>query len=186
MNSLLLLLMLPLVFSSPAPTCIAPRQLPLPASQIFFCPAASWPPAAPTVGSLLVPQSPDAELLSIMGAIDPKRIEATITKLVSFGTRHTQSNQTDPSRGIGAARDWIASQMREFAKASNGRMEVAVPSYIQPVAERITFPVQISDVVATLKGSVDPGRVYVVSGHYDSRVTDVLNHIADAPGADDE
>ena len=121
-----------------------------------------------------------------MAAIDPKRIEAIISKLVSFGTRHTLSNQTDPDRGIGAARDWIASQMREFANASDGRMEVTVPSYIQPVAERILFPVRISDVVATLKGSVDPGRVYVVSGHYDSRVSNVLNYTADAPGADDE
>ena len=65
-------------------------------------------------------------------------------------------------------------------------MVVTVPSYIQGVAPRIPFPTNISDVVATLKGSEDPGRVYVVSGHYDSRVTDILNYKDDAPGADDE
>ena len=176
------------VFSSPAPVCLVPRQMPLPASEIFSCPAASWPPA-PGIGQLLTPQAPDAELQSILAEVDPKRIEAIISKLVSFGTRHTLSNQTDPYRGIGAARDWVASEMRSFAAASNGQMEVTVPSYIQGVAERIPFPVRISDIVATLKGTegtVDPGRVYVVSGHYDSRVTNILNYTADAPGADDE
>ncbi|KAI4140673.1 MAG: hypothetical protein L6R39_005692 [Caloplaca ligustica] len=162
------------------------RQVPsLPSyNDIFSCPAASWPPAA--IGSLLTPQAPDAELQAILSEIDPKRIEAIITKLVSFGTRHTLSNQTDPNRGIGAARDWIAEQMRSFAVASNGQMEVTVPSYIQGVGERILFPVRISDVVATLKGSLDPGRYYVVSGHYDTRCTDPNDYTCDAPGADDD
>ena len=65
-------------------------------------------------------------------------------------------------------------------------MTVTVPSYIQGVAPSIPFAVRISDIVATLKGSVDPGRVYVVSGHYDSRVTNVDNYLDDSPGADDE
>ncbi|KAL8933583.1 MAG: hypothetical protein Q9216_006300 [Gyalolechia sp. 2 TL-2023] len=139
------------------------------------------------VGSLLTPQAPDAELQTILSEIDPQRIEATIAKLVSFGTRHTLSSQTDPDRGIGAARDWIEQQMRSFAAASDGQMEVTVPSYIQEVdGDRITSPVRISDVVATLKGDVDPSRYYVVSGHYDSRCSDPNDYICDAPGADDD
>lgn len=149
------------------------------------CANAAWPPSG-NLGSELIPQEPDAELKAALKEVDPKRIEAIIAKLVSFGTRHTLSNQTDPERGIGAARDWIASEMRKFAAESDGRMEVTVPGYVQPVASRIPFPVLISDVVATLKGSTDPSRVYVVSGHYDSRVTDVNNYIDDAPGADDD
>lgn len=97
-----------------------------------------------------------------MSEIDPNRIQAIIEKLVSFGTRNTLSTQTDPNRGIGAARDWIAGQMREFAATSGGRMTVTVPSYIQGVDQRVPFPVRISDVVATLRGETDPGRVYVV------------------------
>ena len=97
--------------SDSAQTC--PAQ----ANSIFSCPAASWPPG-PGIGTLLMPQEPDAELQDIMSQIDPKRIEAIIRKLVSFGTRNTLSNQTDPKRGIGASRDWIAAQMNEFAKAS--------------------------------------------------------------------
>ena len=99
------------VTSENEPTC--PAQ----ADSIFSCPAASWPPGV-GIGTLLMPQEPDDELQDIMSQIDPKRIEAIITKLVSFGTRNTLSNQTDPKRGIGASRDWIAAQMREFATAS--------------------------------------------------------------------
>lgn len=175
----------PLPPTSPWP--LRARQIPpLPSySDIFSCPAAAWPPGA--IGTLLTPQAPDAELQTILSEIDPQRIEAIIAKLVSYGTRHTLSSQTDPNRGIGAARDWIEQQMRSFAAASDGQMEVTVPSYIQqPDGDRITFPVRISDVVATLRGSVDPGRYYVVSGHYDTRCSDPNDYECDAPGADDE
>jgi Zn-dependent M28 family amino/carboxypeptidase len=66
-------------------------------------------------------------------------------------------------------------------------MTVTVPSYIQqPDGDRVPTATRISDVVATLRGSVDPTRTYVISGHYDSRVSDPLNFTADAPGADDD
>lgn len=99
----------------------------------------------------------------MLNEIDPVRIEAIIEKLVSFGTRHTQSTQTDPVRGIGAARDWLLGQYQDFAKASNGSMTVELQSYIQPVSSRITTPTNISNIVATLKGSSDPDRIIVVS-----------------------
>ncbi|KDQ22788.1 hypothetical protein PLEOSDRAFT_1079957 [Pleurotus ostreatus PC15] len=137
-------------------------------------------------GQDLVPQAPDAELQQMLRNVDPKRIEAIIQKLVSFGTRHTLSNQTDPVRGIGAARDWIASEMRSFSQSSGGRMTVSVPSYVQKPANRIPVNTVISDVVATLRGSSEPNRVYVISGHYDSRVTDIMNFADDSPGADDD
>lgn len=122
----------------------------------------------------------------MLNEVDPENIEATILKLVSFGTRHTLSTQNSTTRGIGAARDWIASEMRKYAESSEGRMTISVPGYIQGVASRIPFPTRISNVVARLEGSLDPSRVYVISGHYDSRVTDVLNYDADAPGANDD
>lgn len=143
-----------------------------------------WPPG---VGQQFVPQAPDAELQDIMAQIDPNRVQAIIEKLVSFGTRHTESSQTDPVRGIGAARDWITEQMQGFVAASNGRMVVTTQSYIQqPVPDQIVNATNITNILATIKGSVDPNRVYIVSGHYDSRCTDLLNNISDAPGADDD
>ncbi len=122
----------------------------------------------------------------MLSQIDPQRVEAIITKLASYGTRHTLSNQTNPNRGIGAARDWIASEMRNIAATSGGHMTVTTPSYIQGVASGIMFPVNITNIVATLRGATDPNRIYVVSGHYDSRNTDDNNFTDDAPGADDD
>ncbi|KAF2429375.1 putative zinc metalloprotease [Tothia fuscella] len=148
------------------------------------CLESAWPPTE--IGEKIKPQEPSAELQQMLSEIDPARIKATILKLVSFGTRHTLSTQTDPNRGIGAARDWIASELRSYAAASGGKMTVSTPSYIQPVANRIPFPVNISNVVARLEGATDPSRVYVITGHYDSRVTDILNYEDDAPGANDD
>lgn len=145
----------------------------------------AWPTGP---GDALVPQAPSEELKEILSQIDPKRIEAIINKLVSFGTRHTLSSQTDPNRGIGAARDWIASEMRGFAAAarSGTNVTVTVPSYIQGPASRIPFNVNISNVITTIHGTEGSNRVYIITGHYDSRVTDIMNFTDDAPGADDD
>ena len=132
------------------------------------------------------PQPPGDELRSILAAVDPDRVEAIVRKLVSFGTRHTLSDQDDPERGIGAARDWIFREMTSSAARSGGRMTVEKQSYVQPPADRIPVATRITNVLATLRGSKHPDRVYVISGHYDSRVTDVLNSTSDAPGADDD
>ena len=133
-----------------------------------------------------VPQVPDRELRAIMREVDPGRIEAVVRRLVAFGTRHTLSTQDDPVRGIGAARDWIFEQLQGYAAASGGRMTVELQSFVQPVASRIPVPTRITNIIATLRGSVTPERIYVVTGHYDSRITDVLNGVDDAPGADDD
>ncbi len=131
-------------------------------------------------------QPPSRALRALLKEIDPGRIEATVRKLASFGTRHTLSAQDDPERGIGAARDWIFAEMQKYAEASRGRMTVELQSYIQEPASRIPVATRITNVVATLRGSVTPERVYVVSGHYDSRVTDVMDATSDSPGADDD
>lgn len=142
-----------------------------------------WPdgPGRPTRS-----QQPDAELRAILRDIDPRRIERNIRKLVSFGTRHTLSVQDDPNRGIGAARDWLFAEFSRYAARSGGRMTVELQSYIQPPADRVPVPTRITNVVATLRGSTSPERIHVISGHYDSRVVDVLDATSFAPGADDD
>jgi hypothetical protein len=131
-------------------------------------------------------QAPDPALRAMLRDIDPDRIKATILKLVSFGTRHTASSQTDPNRGIGAATNWVFEQMQAAAAASSGRMTVQRQTFTQPVASNIPVPTTITNVIATLKGTASPERFYVITGHLDSRVTDVLNFTSDAPGADDD
>src|SRR5215813_13394057 len=104
------------------------------------------------------PQRPDKDLRQLLREVDPDRIEATISKLVSFGTRHTLSVQDDPNRGIGAARDWLFDQFSAIAATSGGRMTVQKQSFVQPVSSRIPTPTVITNVIATLHGTTDPGR----------------------------
>lgn len=137
-------------------------------------------------GGPVAPQRPDPELRALLRQVDERRIEATIRRLAAFGTRHTLSSQDDPNRGIGAARDWLFAEFQRIAAASGGRLSVELQSYVQPPADRIPVATKITNVVATLRGATEPGRVYVVSGHYDSRCTDVLDATSDAPGADDD
>lgn len=131
-------------------------------------------------------QDPSRELRALLREIDHRRIEATVRRLAAFGTRHTLSAQDDPRRGIGAARDWILAEMRRHAGAAGGRMRVELQSYVQEPGPRIPEPTRITNVVATLRGSTSPDRLYVVSGHYDSRASDVMDFTSDAPGADDD
>ena len=125
---------------------------------------------------------------SIVREIDARNIEASIRKLVSFGTRNTLSEQNDPKRGIGAARDWLYAEFLKAAEASKGRMTVEKQSYEQPKAQRIPQPTIITNVVATLKGSQPEStdRIYVVSGHYDSMCNSPTDAKCDAPGANDD
>ncbi|MBV9452025.1 MAG: M20/M25/M40 family metallo-hydrolase [Streptosporangiaceae bacterium] len=136
--------------------------------------------------SALPRSEPDDGLRTVLSQIDPDRIHATILRLTQFGTRHTASSQTDPVRGIGAATNWVFQQMQANAAPSNGRMTVQKQTFVQPVSSRIPVPTTITNVIATLKGTASPERFYVVTGHLDSRVTDVLNFTSDAPGADDD
>ncbi|MBV9847608.1 MAG: M20/M25/M40 family metallo-hydrolase [Kutzneria sp.] len=145
--------------------------------------ASPWPDGP---GQHVRTQEPDRELRALLGELDAGRIEATVRRLVAFGTRHTLSSQTDPERGVGAARDWILARMRDIAATSGGAMTVQAQAFVQQPTDRIPVPTTITNAVATLRGSTAPERVYVVSGHYDSRVSDVMNATSDAPGADDD
>jgi hypothetical protein len=120
----------------------------------------TWPPDQP--GVPYTAQLPDAELTSMLSEIDPIRIQFTIERLVSFGTRHTLSDQMDQKRGIGAARRWLAGEFEQAAEPSEGRMDVEVLSYLQGVRERVDRPTSLSNVIATLKGSSDPERFIIV------------------------
>ena len=139
--------------------------------------------AAPLTDAALPARQADVD--AIVREISPQRIHAYVDKLVSFGTRHTMSETASSTRGIGAARRWIKA---ELERCGAGRLDVQFQSHLHPVANRITRPTEIVNVVATLPGTqpASRDRYYVVSGHYDSRVTDVMNATADAPGANDD
>ncbi|KAK6394923.1 hypothetical protein LTR65_001111 [Meristemomyces frigidus] len=148
------------------------------------CADANWPQS--TVGKALVPQKPDAELQEMLSEISIDRVQHIVTTLANFGTRHTLSQQNSSTRGIGAARDWIHKEMLELAQPSNGSMDVFFNSYIQGIDDRISFPVNLTNIVARINGTEDSNRTYVVTGHYDSRRIDIMDYVNDAPGADDD
>jgi hypothetical protein len=100
----------------------------------------------------------DPALRAVLAQIDPNRIQATIQRLVQFGTRHTASSQTDPVRGIGAATAWVNQQMLSIAATSNGNMTVQQQMFTQPVSSRIPVPTTIINCIATLQGTASPQR----------------------------
>ena len=143
--------------------------------------------AAVTAAPLSAP-NPNTQITGVVKEISAKNVEASIRKLVSFGTRHTLSDATSETRGIGAARRWLQSEFTRYSKESGGRLQVTMDEFTQPPGERNPAPAQLVNVVATLPG-VQPearDRIYVVTGHYDSRVSDPMNATADAPGANDD
>jgi Peptidase family M28/Fibronectin type III domain len=128
------------------------------------------------------------QIAQIVREIDAQNIERTIRKLVSFGTRNTLSEQSDPNRGIGAARDWLYSEFQKIAEQSGGRMTVEKQTFEQPKAARVPQPTMLTNIVATLKGTQTESekRMYVVSGHYDSMCSSPTDAKCDAPGANDD
>src|SRR6185436_9706531 len=134
------------------------------------------------------PAARNRTITNIVREIDARNIEASIRKLVSFGTRNTLSEQNDPNRGIGAARDWLYAEFLKAAESSGGRMTVEKQSYEQAKAPRVPQPTIVTNVVATLKGTQaeSTNRVYVVSGHYDSMCGSATDAKCDAPGANDD
>lgn len=131
------------------------------------------------------PPTIPAGLREIGEPVSASELHATIEKLVSFGTRHTLSDTKSDKRGIGAARRWVQSRFETFSKECGGCLEVVTPSQ-SFTGKRVPDPTDISDVVAIQRGTSDPDRVIVITGHIDSRVTDVMDAKKDAPGANDD
>jgi len=129
----------------------------------------------------------DPAIKQMVDEVSDKNIEAIVRKLVSFKTRNTLSDTTSATEGIGAARNWVKAEMEKYAAASGGRMKVEFDTFTLPPGGRIDKPTVLKNVLAILKGT-DPtdNRIYMVSGHYDSRVTDVMNANAVEPGAVDD
>ena len=121
-------------------------------------------------------------------SVDEKSMRALIDQLVSCGTRLSLSSWTDAKRGIGCGRDLIVARLNEIAKDSGGKLQVVVDKF-ESTSERTSGkPLHLESVYAILPGS-DPKlakTLFIVSGHYDSRPSDVMNTEADAPGADDD
>jgi peptidase M28-like protein len=141
------------------------------------------------------PKAPelDPQIVAAVKEVSPARVKAAIEKLVSFYNRSTLSPADAASiakgRGIGAAREWILSEFERYSKDCGGCLKIEMQSFtVSPPARRIPHPTEIVNVVATMQGAdtANAGRIYLVSGHYDSRNSDNDNTTDPAPGANDD
>lgn len=165
---------------------IRAAALPLALALVSTAAAAQQAPSSPGAG----PPGDDPRLREIAAATQPARMEADIRHLVSFGTRHTLSDTVSRTRGIGAARRWLFDEFTRISQACGGCLEVmyvgdVVPGSTAP-GSRIPRDTRVVNVVAIQRGTADPNRFVIVQGHYDSRVTDVMDSTSDAPGANDD
>jgi len=122
----------------------------------------------------------------IAQAMDPARLQATLTTLVGFGTRNTLSDTQSDKRGIGAARRWVQGQFQQMSKDCGGCLMVITPSQVFTGERTPKQGVEVMDVAAIQKGSSDPDRYVVMTAHLDSRNSDTMDAKGDAPGADDD
>ncbi|HEV2043555.1 MAG TPA: M28 family peptidase, partial [Sphingomicrobium sp.] len=125
------------------------------------------------------PTPQDARLVAISAPVDAARMKATVEKLVSFGTRHTLSSQTNPKRGIGAAVRWSEAELKKLG------LEV-LQTCDTVTGRRVPTPTKVCNAVAIQRGTERPNDVVIITGHIDSRVSDVMDFTRDAPGANDD
>lgn len=127
-------------------------------------------------------------IANMVAAVRADNMEKDIHQLVAFGTRHTLSSITDKKQGIGAARNWVLQRFSSYIAGSGGRLSVQLDTVtLPPNGKRLDVPVHLGNVMATLKGT-DPAdkRIFIVSGHLDSRASDIMNRTIAAPGANDD
>jgi hypothetical protein len=135
---------------------------------------------------------PDPQIAAALRQISAEHIQKHIEKLVSFGTRSTlstgDSSLLSTGHGIDAARQWIVSEMEGYGRDCGGCLDVETYRAVEQPSERIKTPTEITDVYAVMKGTdaANAGRMVLVTGHYDSRNSDVMDTNGDAPGANDD
>ena len=145
-------------------------------------------PAEPALGKPQPKLLPRPAIGVVRASVDEKSMRALIGKLVACGTRLTLSSWDDPKRGAGCGRDAIAARFNEIAKDSGGRLQVVVDKFESTSERTSSKPTPLENVYAILPGS-DPKlakTIFIVSGHFDSRPSNVMDPSADAPGADDD
>jgi hypothetical protein len=122
----------------------------------------------------------DLDIAAAVAAVDGDHIQDTVEVLAAESTGGTRNSCSSPTgqegEGITAARDFIAAQFRKIPG-----LEVRLDPFTHPSCPTAaTF-----NVVAWLPGKLNPERLVVIGGHYDSRTVGVLDTTSPAPGAND-
>lgn len=181
------LLVLIVLLMPEAPACVARTQAGAPAQ-----PAGKATKKGSVTGKAKSRPGQDSAIAQAIREVSPAQIQQTIAKLASFGTRHTLSvnnpGAATSDQGIVAARNWIKSEFERYSALCNGCLEVKTDTFIQQPKARIPQATELQNVYAILHGAdpVQSKRIYLVTGHYDSRNKDPLNSTNPAPGANDD
>ena len=117
--------------------------------------------------------------------VSATRIENDVRRLAGFGTRHTLSETESDTRGIGAARRWIKASFETISRDCGDCLRVLTQSRVISGERRIPEPTEVVNVIAILPARVPTDRYVVMSGDIDSRASDPLDGVSDAPGAND-
>ncbi len=150
-------------------------------------------------GAPIKAEPADPAIAAALKKVSPEAIHSTIERLVAFGTRNTLSSmETDLPVGTGVlpAADWIHAQFEAISKGCGGCLEVKDDVFVYTPPEpdasgrksRYAKPTKLHNVYAVLRGS-DPAqakRMYLVTGHYDTRNSDTMDDHGIAPGANDD
>jgi hypothetical protein len=142
--------------------------------------------AALCAGTVASAQETDHPLLhQVVGEVSADALHDTIARLVGFGTRHSLSGRLSPTRGIGAAQDYVKDTFTKLSAACGNCLDIQTPSE-NFTGKRVPTSTEFKDVLAIQRGTTDPDRVIIIAGHLDSRISDVMDAVHDAPGADDD
>lgn len=144
-------------------------------------PALGQPAEAP-------PPSVNPAVQAVVDSVQAARIQADVQTMVGFGTRHTLSDTTSDERGVGAARRWLKAEFERISAACGGCLDVRYQKMIVEAGEteRIPGDTPVYNVVAIQRGTEHPDRYFLMGGHLDSRVSDVMDSTSVAPGANDD
>lgn len=140
--------------------------------------------AALTIATLLLIAPAAAQQAEAPPEVSEARLRADVERMVAFGTRHTLSDYDHPTRGIGAANRWAEAEFRRIGEGCGGCLTIQLPEEVVQ-GNRIPTPTRLVNVLAVQRGTERPDEVVIISAHIDSRASDALDAVSDAPGAND-
>jgi len=144
--------------------------------------------ALPAVGQEAPPPDVDPAVQQMVNDVQAERLEADVQTMVDFHTRHTLSDTTSDERGVGAARRWLKAEFERISEDCGGCLDVHFQKTIIEASEseRIPSDTPVYNVVAIQQGTEHPNRYFLMGGHLDSRVSNVMDSTSRAPGANDD
>lgn len=124
----------------------------------------------------------ELDLYNLGTEVDENRMMRDIDALVGFHTRHVNSSQTNASRGVGAARQYLIQELTVVQNANPQHFTVTTHPF---TAYHNNIESSQSNIVGILQGTEPGAGTIIIGAHYDSRTDDLNDAEGYAPAADD-